>query len=62
MFDDEKFGRWRNLMRAIDRINQKFGKDTLRFASVKTEGKWKTKATWKSPGYTTNWRELLVVH
>ena len=62
MFDDEKYKRWRNLMKAIDRINQKFGKDTLRFAGVKTEGKWKTKATWKSPGYTTNWQELLVVH
>ncbi|HEX8249813.1 MAG TPA: DUF4113 domain-containing protein [Pyrinomonadaceae bacterium] len=49
MFDDEKYKRWRNLMQAIDRINQKFGKDALRFASVKTEGKQKTKRHGKVP-------------
>jgi DNA polymerase V len=61
MFDDERFQRQHKLMKAIDAINQKFGKDTVRFASVKTEGRWKMKQTRKSQSYTTNWNELLLV-
>ncbi len=38
MFDDDKFQQQYRLMKAIDEINQKFGKDTVRFGSVKTEG------------------------
>ncbi|HEX8247636.1 MAG TPA: Y-family DNA polymerase [Pyrinomonadaceae bacterium] len=61
MFDDERFQRQHNLMKAIDEINRKFGKDTVRFAGVQTEGNWKMKQTRKSPCYTTNWNELLIV-
>ena len=49
-------------MKAIDEINQKFGKDTVRFGSVKSEGNWKMKQTRKSQSYTTNWNEILVVN
>ncbi len=38
MFDDEKFQQWHNLTNAIDEINQKFGKDTIRFTNIKSEG------------------------
>jgi DNA polymerase V len=62
MFDDEHFMRQHKLMKAIDEINQKFGKDTVRFGSVKTEGDWKMKQTRKSQSYTTNWNEILVVN
>jgi DNA polymerase V len=61
MFDDKKFQQQHKLMKAMDEINKKFGKDTIRFAAVKTEGDWKMKQTRKSPGYTTNWNELLTV-
>ncbi len=62
MFDDERFLKQHNLMKAIDELNQKFGKDTVRFASVKPEGTWKMKQTRKSQSYTTNWNELLIVN
>lgn len=62
MFDDERFEKQHKLMKALDEINQKFGKDTVRFASVKTEGNWKMKQTRKSLSYTTNWNELLTVN
>ena len=62
MFDDEKFQQQHQLMKAIDEINQKFGKDTVRFGSVKTEGIWKMKQTRKSQSYTTNWNQILVVN
>lgn len=61
MFDDERFQKQHNLMKAIDEINRKFGKDTVRFASVKAEGSWKMKQLRKSKGYTTNWDELVRV-
>lgn len=62
MFDDERFQKQHNLMKALDELNQKFGKDTVRFGSVKTDGKWKMKQTRKSQSYTTNWNDLLVVN
>jgi DNA polymerase V len=62
MFDDERFQKWRCLTKALDEINQKFGRDTVRFAAVKTEGSWKMKQARKSPNYTTRWNELPVVH
>ncbi len=61
MFDDENFQKQHNLMKAVDEINQKFGKDTIRFANVRTKGSWSMKRTRKSQSYTTNWDELLVV-
>nr|MBA2493400.1 DUF4113 domain-containing protein [Acidobacteriota bacterium] len=62
MFEDERFQKQHNLMKAIDELNQKFGKDTVRFGSVKNEGSWKMKQTRKSQSYTTNWNEILVVN
>ncbi len=48
-------------MKAIDAVNQKFGKDTVKFATVKTEGNWKMKQLRKSQKYTTDWNEILTV-
>ena len=62
MFDDETFKRQHDLMKAVDEINQKFGKDTVRFGCVRREGAWKMKQVHKSPSYTTNWNELLTVY
>jgi DNA polymerase V len=61
MFDDKRFQKQHNLIKAIDDLNQKFGKDTVRFGNVKTEGNWKMKQTRKSQSYTTKWNELLTV-
>ena len=61
LFDDKRFQRQHELMKAIDEINRKFGKDTIHFGGVKAEGVWKMKQTKKSRNYTTNWNELLIV-
>ncbi len=61
MFDDAKFERQHKLMKAIDAVNQKFGKDTVGFGSVKNERVWKMKQTRKSQSYTTDWNDLLSV-
>jgi DNA polymerase V len=61
MFDDKRFQKQHNLMKAIDEINCKFGRDAVRIGSVKTEGSWKMKQTRKSQSHTTNWSEILTV-
>lgn len=62
MFDDARFEQKHNLMKAVDEINRKFGKDTARFGGVKTEGRWKMKQTRKSRNFTTDWNEILTVN
>ena len=49
------------LMLAMDAINHKMGRATLRLASEGRQQSWQMKQTRKSPGYTTNWKDLLCV-
>ena len=49
------------LMGAIDGINQRYGRDRVRFAGTGLERGWKLKAEFHSPRYTTRWDELLRV-
>lgn len=49
------------LMAALDRINDRWGRDTLRYGSSGLARKWSMKQTLKSPAYTTSWAELPVV-
>ena len=49
------------LMKALDRINDRWGRDTLRYGSSGLAREWSMKQTRKSPAYTTSWVELPVV-
>lgn len=51
----------RKLMAALDGINHKMGKGTLRYGSEGFGGNWQMKQNRKSPNYTTRWDELAVV-
>ena len=51
------------LMTALDDINARFGRGTLHMASAGTAGKaraWEMKQERRTPGYTTDWEELVV--
>ena len=48
------------LMAALDRINDRWGRDTLRYGSSGLTREWSMKQSWKSPAYTTSWTELPV--
>jgi DNA polymerase V len=61
MFDDERFVQRHKLIKAIDEINRKFGRDTVRFGGVRTSGSWKMKQARKSSYYTTDFTQLLKV-
>ncbi len=62
MFDDDKSERFRQVMVAVDKINRKYGRDTVRFAVAQPEGHWNTKFEYCSPHYTTRLTDVLIVH
>lgn len=49
------------LMRTVDAINRKMGKDTVFLAGAGIEKRWRMKQENKSPCYTTEWNELAIV-
>jgi DNA polymerase V len=61
MFGDEKSERFRQVVVAVDRINRKWGRDTVRFAAANPEGRWRTRFEKRSLRYTTRPREVLTV-
>jgi DNA polymerase V len=48
-------------MKAVDEINRKFGRDTIRFAVVNPEASWQGKCERRSSRYTTRFDEILRV-
>ena len=61
LWENDRHERMRALMSQIDRVNHRFGRETVKCGVFKSEGKWQTKLTKRSPRYTTRWDELLVV-
>ncbi len=49
------------LMQCLDQVNQKYGKDCLKFASLGFAKNWAMRANAKSPNYTTRWTDLIKV-
>lgn len=50
-----------NLMLAMDSINKKMGRESIKLASEGFKRPWKMKQENKSQNYTTHWDELLLV-
>lgn len=62
LFDRIDRARARRVMAAIDAINARMGAGTIRCASIGFNPKrWQTRLEKRSPRYTTNWRELLLL-
>ena len=49
------------LMQALDTLNRRFGRDTVRLASSGTRRDWQMRQHRRSPYYTTDWREIVRV-
>jgi len=60
-FDDSesKYAQSAKVMAVLDAINQRYGKQTLKLGSEGFKAPWQMKQNFKSPGYTTNWNELI---
>ena len=64
LFDEpesEAVERRKRLMKTLDEVNCRMGKGVLRLAGEGLQQRWKLKADYKSPCYTTRWDELPVV-
>lgn len=62
LFDGQDRTRAKKLMAALDSISERFGSDTLQYASSGIAKEWKTTFNRRSPAFTTSWDELPVVH
>ena len=49
------------LMKTLDAINSKMGRDTLRYAAAGYSKKWRLKVEHKSPAYTTNMEDIINI-
>lgn len=48
------------LMAALDQVNEKYGRGTLRLLAEGVQKSWVMRRSYKSPNYSTNWGELPV--
>ena len=48
-------------MAAMDRINKKYSKGTIKLASEGVDKAWAINRNFKSPNYTGSWKELPVI-
>ncbi|MBW6474641.1 MAG: DUF4113 domain-containing protein [Anaerolineaceae bacterium] len=53
----------KEVMEVFDKINKKYGRDSIRYAVTGSTNapKWKTSFQWRSPSYTTDWNQLPKV-
>jgi len=61
MFGQDSWERTRRISQAMDEVNRRFGRNTIRYGSVVTDGRWQTKAALRSQHYTTRLDELLTI-
>ncbi len=61
LWENGQHERMRALMSQIDHVNQRFGRETVQCGIFKSDGKWQTKLSKRSPRYTTRWDELLCI-
>lgn len=50
-----------NLMMAVDSINKKYSRSTIKLGSEGTDKAWAMRRSFKSPNYTGDWLELPKV-
>ncbi|MEW6247567.1 MAG: Y-family DNA polymerase [Nitrospirota bacterium] len=61
LFDATDREKSRRLMQTLDRLNQRMGAGTIRYAAAGLAQPWQAKFAHRSPAYTTNWQDLVQV-
>lgn len=61
LFQQEQSPLRDGLMQVMDKINERYGRDTLVFAAEGLRGRWTMRQEKLSPAYTSNWHELPLV-
>lgn len=58
---DEGWEKRKRLMSIMDEVNDRFGRGTLEIAASGLRQTWRMQSKWRSPRYTTCWKELPIV-
>ena len=61
LWENDRHERMRALMLQLDRVNHRYGQETVKWGIFKSDGRWQTKVANRSPRATTRWDELLCV-
>jgi DNA polymerase V len=61
LFDPGRSDRMDSLMRTVDQVNARWGRDTLRFGAMGFGGRWQMHRERKTPSFTTRWDQLPLV-
>lgn len=61
-YGEDARGKSTRIMHALDEINQRFGRGTLRVAVTGATSIWQPKAECLSQKYTTDWEQLPIVY
>ncbi len=62
LWDDVHREKYKDLMKIIDKVNQKIGPGKIKYAIQGNKKKWKMRQEKLSPCYTTRWEDLLTVN
>ncbi|MDQ4121923.1 MAG: Y-family DNA polymerase [Acidobacteriota bacterium] len=62
LYNQSNYEKDKRLMTALDKISQKFGRDTIRLGVQRNTKNWQMKAERKSQRYTTCLKEILTIH
>ena len=61
LFDTVNRDKHKAALSVLDKLNQQYGKDTVKIASQGFTKRWQLKQEKLSPNYTTNWNDLIEV-
>ena len=61
LFDTPDTPARQRLLRVVDQLNARYGRDTITYAASGRKRAWKLRSDQRSPSYTTSWEELLRV-
>jgi DNA polymerase V len=62
LFSNEIMEKFRLIMPVMDRLNRKYGRDTVRFRVARPNGRWRAKAERSSPHYTTRLSDVPTLY
>lgn len=61
LFDTIDRSRHDQIMKAVDSINDKYGREIIRTAVQGLGGRWKLRREKLSPSYTTSWNDIITI-
>ena len=63
LFNDDRYLRDKSLMNAVDSLNERYGRQTLRFGMpAKNQVSWQMARNYLSPSFTTDIKQILKVN